>query len=229
MLQAAAPSPFLVHCMAMTTNPVHIATQWLSAFNDALKTFDVNALTRLFLSDGWLRDFLVFTWDIRSLAGRQKIGAYLADALSMSAITGVELDHSIDLSPRALPIPLMQGVESVELAFTFNCKHGHGRGYARLVRDGAGEFGAITLFTELVNLHGYEELPTLPLRDDVTGQPGRDIHREFQDYVKNIEEKPYVLIGQWGYTLLPCALIEFIVCQWEAARQGYLWLRDSSR
>ena len=183
----------------MSVDPQAIAAKWLSTWITALDSLHSPACAELFLADGWMRDFLVFSWDIRSLVGRDKITTYLANNLARTAITDVKLDQSVNLSPRILPIFLMKGAESVELAFTFETKVGHGRAHARLVQDTDGEFRALTLFTELVNLRGYEELPTLQFRDDVTGIPGRDMQREFEEYVKGVEEKPYVLIGEQQY------------------------------
>ena len=51
--------------------------------------------------------------------------------------------------------------------------------------------------TELSDLRGYEEIGTLPLRDDLTGIPGRDMQREFNDWVTQVEDKPYALIGEY--------------------------------
>lgn len=66
----------------MSPNPQTVASTWLSNCKSALQKADVNAFANLFLPDGWLRDLLVFTWDIRSLAGREKISSYLAKTLS---------------------------------------------------------------------------------------------------------------------------------------------------
>ena len=87
---------------------------------------------------------------------------------------------------------------AVEAAFTFECAHGHGRAFVRLVRDVDGVYRALSLFMELSDLVGHEELSTLPLRDDITGLPGRDMQKEFGEWVKGVEDHPYVLIG--GFT-----------------------------
>ena len=83
----------------------------------------------------------------------------------------------------------------MELAFTFECRHGHGRAHGRLLRDVDGQFRALSLLTEMSDLRGHEEHNTLPLRDDVTGIPGRDMQKEFTDWVEGVETQPYVLIG----------------------------------
>ena len=185
----------------MTADPHSIASKWLVQCAAALSEADIDALVQLLLPDSWLRDFLVFTWDIRSLNGRDKIAAYLANTLGSARIVDVKLDEDQHLAPRLVPLPQMQNTPAVELAFTFECKHGHGHAHARLLEDVDGVYRAVTLFVEVSDLVGHEELSTLPLRDDVTGIPGRDMQKEMQDYVRQIETNPFVLIG-----MSPCCL-----------------------
>ncbi|KAI0327781.1 FAD/NAD(P)-binding domain-containing protein [Cubamyces sp. BRFM 1775] len=143
-----------------------IANEWLTSFGEAATKNDAAALSNLMLPNGWLRDVLIFTWDFRSLGGREKIlHAYLA--------------------PRVLQVPQLN-VSGVEFAFTFSCDRGPGRAY-------------------LVDLPGYEEVSTLPLRDDLTGIPGRDMEREFKEWVHQVETNPYVLIVGAGQTGLQIA------------------------
>ena len=46
---------------------------------------------------------------------------------------------------------------------------------------------------------GYEELSSLPLRDDVTGVPGRDMQKDYADWVQDVEANPQVIIGELHY------------------------------
>ena len=178
----------------MALNPHLIASQWLSQCSSALRDADAKAFVDLFLPNGWLRDLLVFTWDIRALEGREKILAYLTDRFSDARITDVRLNETVDLAPRVSKIPISQA-PVVEFAFTFECQHGHGRAHVRLMAD-AKEYRAFTVFTELVDLQGLEELSTLPLREDVTGIPGRDMQRDYADWVQDVEANPHVIIGK---------------------------------
>ena len=171
-----------------------VAADWLASLSSAISAADVEAVTGHFLPDGWLRDVLVFTWDVRAIEGRDRIASYLADTMSPAHITEVRLNDTTDLVPRTVAIPTLKD-SGVELAFTFECRHGHGRAHARLLRDPDGNFKALSLFTELSDLAGHEEAGTLPLRDDVTGVPGRDMQREFKEWVEEVERKPYALIG----------------------------------
>ena len=181
--------------MTTTIDPRSVASDWLAACATALTGESASAVAALFVPDGWLRDLLVFTWDIRALAGHAKIAAYVAGTLARARIAGVRLNDVPHYSPTVVPVAEMHGALSVELAFTFECAHGHGRAHARLMKDTDGVFRALTLLLEVYDIPGHEELSTLPLRDDVKEMAGRDMQQEFEEYVKQIETKPYVLIG----------------------------------
>lgn len=84
----------------------------------------------------------------------------------------------------------------VEFAFTFQCTHGHGRGYARLAPDSDHVYRAFTLLTDLADLRGHEEFSTLPFRGDVTGVPGRDSPEDYVNMVRAVEANPYAIIGE---------------------------------
>ncbi|KAL7282322.1 hypothetical protein ACG7TL_003792 [Trametes sanguinea] len=188
----------------MDADPRLIANEWLSTFTAAIGSNDYDALAQTILVDGWLRDILVFTWDIRSLEGRDRIASYLSITLSSAAVSAIKLDDSPFLAPRSFELPLKQA-SGVEAAFTFECAHGRARGNVRILPDVDGNYKAFTLMTELFDLPGHEEQGTLPLRDDLTGIPGRDMQQEFADWVKKVESNPYALIVGGGQTALQVA------------------------
>ncbi|KAI1793657.1 dimethylaniline monooxygenase (N-oxide-forming) [Ganoderma leucocontextum] len=204
----------------MALNPLLISSQWLSACSSALHHGDVKAVTDLFLPNGWLRDILVFAWDIRSLEGREKIKTYLADRLLDAHITSIQLDDTPHLAPHM--------ELGVEFAFTFECHRGHGRAYVRLTPDEDSVHRAFTILTELADLRGYEELATLPLRDDVTGVPGKDMQKDYADMVRSVEANPHVIIVGAAHTGLQVAArfkqmnIPTLVIE-QAARIGDVW------
>ncbi|RPD53948.1 FAD/NAD-P-binding domain-containing protein [Lentinus tigrinus ALCF2SS1-7] len=177
----------------MSLNPQTVASKWLSACTSVLQKADANAFANLFLPDGWLRDLLVFTWDIRSLAGREKISSYLSNTLSQARISAVKLDENADLSPRTFPAALNRGT-GVEFAFTFECQHGHGHAAVRLLADTDGEYRAFTVLTMVSDLPGHEELSILPWRDDVTGIAERHMQKDYEQWVHNVETNPQVII-----------------------------------
>ncbi|RPD55278.1 dimethylaniline monooxygenase (N-oxide-forming) [Lentinus tigrinus ALCF2SS1-7] len=185
----------------MALDPHHIASVWLTAFGAALHDTDVPAVTQLFVPNGWLRDLLALTWDLRTLEGQDKVSTYLSQSLRKGQITAVRLDHAPALAPRSFTVPGTRDVTGVEFGFTFDLPHGRGRGHTRLVPDTDGAYRAFTVLLMLYDLRGHEELGTLPLRDDVTGLSGRDVDREYAEWVRDVEADPYVLIvgaGQSG-------------------------------
>ncbi|PIL34654.1 hypothetical protein GSI_03433 [Ganoderma sinense ZZ0214-1] len=150
----------------MAFNPHLVATEWLAQFSSALREADARAFVDFLLPNGWLRDILVFTWDIRALEGRDKVLAYLTkDRFAAARITDVRLDETPDLAPRTCKVPVSR-VPGVEFAFAFECHRGHGRAHVRLGPDVDDVHRASTVFTELVDLPGHEELTALPPRDE---------------------------------------------------------------
>ncbi len=61
---------------------------WLEAFEAALSAGDANAAVELFEPDGFWRDLLSFTWNIRTMEGRDAIADMLGACLARTAPTG---------------------------------------------------------------------------------------------------------------------------------------------
>ena len=56
--------------------------KWLAAFDRALRAHDEDALRELFAEDCYWRDFVAFTWNLKTLEGIDEIAAML-QALSL--------------------------------------------------------------------------------------------------------------------------------------------------
>ncbi|KAI0700234.1 FAD/NAD-P-binding domain-containing protein [Cerioporus squamosus] len=179
----------------MTFDAHLVAEDWLSTLATALQHGDASAVATLFLPDGWLRDALVLTWDLRTLEGRDKITTYLSESLQKEHITQVRLDDTGTLAPRQCKVPFTADMSSIEFGFKFELPHGHGRGLARLIQDPERAFRAFTVLLTLQDLRAHEELSRLPLRDDVTGLASRDMERELAESIRQVEKNPFVLIG----------------------------------
>ncbi|KAI0750653.1 dimethylaniline monooxygenase (N-oxide-forming) [Daedaleopsis nitida] len=188
----------------MAADSHSIASSWLAALTSAITSGDIDALSTLFLPDGWLRDLLVFTWDLRSLEGREKIRAFLSPTLSEAQVSSIKLDADVNLAPRSSFIAQLQA-HDVEFGITFECRRGHGRGYVRLLPDAVGEYKALTVLMMLSDLHGYEETNTLILRDELAADHSKDASEEFEKWVSETETKPYVLIVGGAQTGLQLA------------------------
>ncbi len=184
----------------MALDPHLLASGWLSRFTAAMKGTDISSVTDLLLHDGWLRDVLVFSWDIRSLEGRETIASYLQSShFTEARVVDVRLNATTDLAPRIYNLPQLQAI-GVEFAFTFDCRHGHARGYVRLLRDTDGVYKALTLLTELSDLVGHEEVNTLLFEDDLAGDPNvaiptKDLRSRPGNWRQQVESNPHVLIG----------------------------------
>jgi putative flavoprotein involved in K+ transport len=176
-----------------TTRPAETAGRWLADFASALEKRDIDAAVALFDPEGYWRDLVAFTWNIRTQEGpdaiRRMLEARLADTRP---------DHfAIEGEPTA-----SDGI--VDAWFTFETAVARGRGHLRL-RDGK----AWTLLTTLAELKGHEESvgPGRPKgvehgadRERVTWLEQREREAAQLGY----ETQPYVVIvggGQGGIAL----------------------------
>ncbi len=107
----------------------------------------------MFLADGYWRDILALTWDLRTFAGRGRIAAGLATWRAARSPAGFWLeDTAPDMFERRT-----QGW-TIEAFFTFETDIARCRGHIRLLADPqTGEWKAWTLLTEMEDLKGFEE------------------------------------------------------------------------
>ncbi|KIK53834.1 hypothetical protein GYMLUDRAFT_264910 [Collybiopsis luxurians FD-317 M1] len=136
----------------MTSSQSEVASSWLAQFSTCLQRRDAMGTADLFASDGWLRHFLVFQWDLRTLHGYEKISAYLSSYIQESSLTNFELasDQYFKPSPGRKEGDISSG-------FTFSTPIANGRGSFNLVESN-GEWKASTVFMMLDSLKGNEEL-----------------------------------------------------------------------
>jgi putative flavoprotein involved in K+ transport len=127
--------------MSEATEIGEFAESWLARFGRALAARDPDAVAALFSEECFWRDLVSFTWNVRTLEGREQIRAMLAANLEAIAPTGWRLEGKPSIA---------DGV--VEAWIQFETAVGRGRGVLRL-KDGA----AWTLLTTLDELKGFEE------------------------------------------------------------------------
>ncbi|CCM06451.1 uncharacterized protein FIBRA_08715 [Fibroporia radiculosa] len=182
----------------MSVDYQQIADSWLREFARAAFTGDVNNTVQTFLPHGWLRDALVFTWDTRSLEGRDSIAAYLSDTLSAAHLSNFKLDEQPGLRAE----PALDG-NAIAAGFTFEMPDRRAHGYVYLLREeDSGEWKALTLFTNLEDIKGYEEIGPEP-----GSYGGHTLAWEEVNGSRRarIENDPYVLILGAGQTGLQIA------------------------
>jgi putative flavoprotein involved in K+ transport len=133
-----------------TTLPVAIAEGWVTSMSEALASGRPDAIAALFVEDGWWRDVVALSWDIRTLHGRPQIGAFLESSKPSSL-------HDLTLAEDPAPISVDMGPnrQVVQAFFSLRTAVGYGLAIVRLVECG-GEWLAWTLMTSLQELTGRE-------------------------------------------------------------------------
>ncbi len=171
------------------------ATRALDDLNDALAREDAAGAAGLFEPGGYWRDIVAFTWNIRTLEGRDEIAAMLADQLATVRPEGFRM------APGE-PVEAKDGL--LETWIEFETAAGRGRGHMRL-RDGR----IWTLLTAMHELKGFEEHrgPTRPRGVAHVADPGRKTwaeHRAEEAASLGHTTQPEVVIiggGQGGIAL----------------------------
>ncbi len=118
-----------------------IITAWLKKFDTALKSGDIDATTALFDDECYWRDLVSFTWNIKTMEGREQIAAMLKATLK-----------TVKPSNWALEGEASGDDAMTEAWITFETALARGRGQLRL-KEGK----AWTLLTTMVELKGHEE------------------------------------------------------------------------
>ena len=169
-------------------------TAWLARFGEALASADVESAAALFHEDSYWRDLVAFTWNIKTMEGRDEICAMLNARAAETAPSAWALDG----------VPTASHDGTVDAWLTFETAVGRGIGRLRL-REGR----AWVLLTTLQELKGFEEEagPTRPLgalhgahRNRVTWLQQRRQEQAELGYTT----QPYVVIvggGQGGIGL----------------------------
>ncbi|KAJ7613123.1 FAD/NAD(P)-binding domain-containing protein, partial [Roridomyces roridus] len=208
---------------------LQVATQWLAALSSAT---DAQAFASQFLSTGWLRDLMCFSWDFNSLAGREQIVQFLSaqshpggkPRFELAQTHNFELDSSI--LPVKFPVPGNPQLEGVSAAFTFaiTSPPAAARGFVQLLPDGeGGQWKAFTVMTNIQDLDGHEEP-----KEGIEGYFGTTWEEEHARKMAEIESDPTVLIVGAGQSGLMCAArfgrmgIRALVVE-KTARVGDVW------
>ena len=128
-----------------TTTPQNRVDAWLADFEAALAVRDIDRVVAKFATDGLWRDLVAFTWNLKTLEGRDQIADMLGARLAGTDPSGF----------RAREAPIADG--DVTSAFIeFETAAGRGVGHLRLRSDDAGD-QAWTFLTALQELKGHEE------------------------------------------------------------------------
>jgi cation diffusion facilitator CzcD-associated flavoprotein CzcO len=186
------------HVPVVQSNPKQVLEHWVSCFNKALKAGDSAGVAECFLPDGYWRDFLAFTWDMRTFHTRKTIKQFVASNPEAFVVSQLRLEGE----PRENQIVSL-GI-TIESFVTFETKVGLGRGYVRLLFDQTHPSAckAATILTSLRNLKDFPERKNL--RQTGAATFGRSLTNWLDDRVVSRAYKdhdPEVLVigaGQAG-------------------------------
>jgi putative flavoprotein involved in K+ transport len=167
--------------------------QWLSRFDEALTRGDSEAAAELFGEPSYWRDLVSFTWNIKTVEGREGVKQMLDHTLAQIKPGGW---HATE-EPSAT-----DGVTDAWLGF--ETAVGRGAGHLRLI-DGK----AWTLLTTLDELKGYEQSAGALRPKGVEHGASRERRTWLEERLAEAEElghttQPYVVIiggGQGGIAL----------------------------
>ena len=127
------------------TTPQDRADSWLSGFEDALRSRDVDRAAGMFAATSFWRDLIAFSWNITTVE----------DPDGVSELLTATLEHT-DPTSFATSEPADEADGVTTAWFTFETAVGRGRGLVRLVGED-GEPKAWTFLTTLHELKGHEE------------------------------------------------------------------------
>ena len=174
-------------------SPMGRVNTWLDTFGTALEGRDIEAIKALFAEDCYWRDLVSFTWNIKTMEGRDAIGEMAAATLDGVNPTDWKIDGDVTEA---------DGI--AEAWITFRTDAVHGRGHVRLTEN-----GAWTLLTTAQGLVGHEE------KTGTDREPGvvHGANRDRETYAERMEreraelgykKQPYVVViggGQGGIAL----------------------------
>lgn len=166
---------------------------WLGQFEAALSDGDITAVTQLFHTDGYWRDILAFTWNIKTMEGTGAIAQMLEATLAGTAPGNWATKGEIEAEDDEL---------TARITFTTATAQGTGR---ISLKDGL----CHTLLTVLDDLKGYEEprQKTRPKGIEHVANRNRTTWTATRaDEIARLgdQDQPYVLIvggGQGGLAL----------------------------
>ena len=169
----------------LDSTPQARAQAFLSKFEAALAAGDAEAAAGMFAPDSYWRDLVSFTWNIKTVEGRDEIKDMLSACLAKTKPRNWALAEKEIVTEAG-------GV--TEAWFTFETEVGRGYGLMRLNNE-----GIWTLLTTLVELKGHEE------HQGFTRPMGalHGVHRHSKSWKERREEE----VATLGHSVQPYVLI----------------------
>lgn len=132
-----------------------VVSSWLTRFGNALQEKNALAAADCFLQEGWLRESQIFTWDNRSLQGRDKVYEHISGPLPRRSFSNFQVDTRQYLAPERGQVGTQQ--EGVVSGFIFETDVQWGQGYAQLVQDEDNVWRALSVYMMAADIKGHEE------------------------------------------------------------------------
>jgi cation diffusion facilitator CzcD-associated flavoprotein CzcO len=177
-----------------------VATAWFEAFSSAVTSSDIAAILDLFLDDGFWKDILALTWDIRTIEGRDAIKNLLDHRLAPTGLRDLRLSHEPLRAPELQQI--VPNLVLLRLCFAFETKVGKGTAVCYLAPAPGSKWKAYSLFTCLESLNDFPE-QIGPLRKR-TIEHGTWEEKRRQE-VELVNGDPTVIVVGAGHTGLEVA------------------------
>lgn len=149
------PEPLPTASLPAKFDVEKVAADFVESFLQYLNSKDYGGLASLFLENGYWRDHLCLSWDLRTLKGPGKISEYLAS--NGSRLTNIALDKSAPhRAPQVAQLDAYGKSKCVAFFISATTDVGSALGVVRLVHDG-GAWKVLALYTGLQELKGFEE------------------------------------------------------------------------
>ncbi|KIJ09881.1 hypothetical protein PAXINDRAFT_23467, partial [Paxillus involutus ATCC 200175] len=176
------------------------ATVWFEEFSSAVASSNVTSILDLFLDDGFWKDILALTWDLRTVEGRDAIKNLLDNRLIPTGLVDLRLSHEALRAPEIQR--LFPDLVLLRLCFEFGTKVGKGTAVCYLAPVPGSKWKAYSLFTCLESLNDFpQQIGSLRKRtiEHGTWEEGR------RQEVELVNGDPTVIMIGAGHTGLEIA------------------------
>ncbi|KAI0176464.1 FAD/NAD(P)-binding domain-containing protein [Hypoxylon sp. FL1284] len=132
-----------------------VSSKIVGALNESLSKQDHKGVASLFLENGYWRDHLGMTWDLRTMKGRDKIVSFLDNDHHLASIEIVEEYSSKNVASQVTAHRGDGSVHGIEIYIRTRTKYGSGPGHIRLLNY-ENEWKIWTLYTTMTE---FEQQP----------------------------------------------------------------------
>ncbi|KAJ0311340.1 hypothetical protein COL516b_002049 [Colletotrichum fioriniae] len=173
-------------------NAREIIKTWTQAFEKVLTNNVKDGLSTVFREDAWIRDFLSFSWDFRTINGLDEITAFFKENQPRAGLRQIVPREKGAFQPSfGDPAP---GVHWVESMFDFESNVGRGKGMVRLALEADDTWKAFMINFTLLELKGFEEKMGVSRPTGHVDPKGGNWKERRERQVEFVDEDPTVLV-----------------------------------